>query len=370
MSGAINQLIVDSVRAGTQIPAALQPIIERMIRMGLVTDAAARAMLGLEADTMPALADIKAAADRYGLTLDQLGDKVQQLEMTETARQIIKDFDLLTLAGADAAVLLEGQMGDALQGLVIEAMTTGRELPEALRPILETMRTLGLLTDENGVKLENLDRISFGRDLTQAIDALILKLTELIDAFSTVGTTAEDAWRRAAPPGAVFTGVAVPKGGGGAPSEPTAPGAPPPGSELPPPSERSPSEPPPGARPSPGGTISGSSGDVSGGGDLDREAIQGAHTGGYLWAGQVYPYAGSYHTGGLTPDEFFIKAQSGEFMQPRTAVRRYGLDFMRDVQQGSYQPQATRPVIQVSIDSPITMDGYKVAELVAKKTLQ
>jgi hypothetical protein len=51
-------------------------------------------------------------------------------------------------------------------------------------------------------------------------------------------------------------------------------------------------------------------------------------------------------------------------------VRRYGLDFMRDVQQGSYQPQTTRPVIQVSIDSPITMDGYKVAELVAKKTLQ
>lgn len=336
MSGALNQLIIDAVRSGTQIPGALQPIIEKMIRMGLVTDAAARAMLGLAEDTMPSLADIKDAADRYGLSLDDLGDKVQQLRITEAANQIIADFNLLADAGVDTAMLLSGSMGDALQDIVTEALKTGREVPEALRPILQQMIDLGLLVDASGNKLADLNGITFGADLVSSIELLIAKLDDLVDALSSVGTAAEDAGRRAAPPGAVYTG------GWGVPDPlPGTPGTP----EPPPSPEPDDPDAPAGARPNPAP----------------------AHTGGYLYAGKVYPYQ-TLHTGGLAGDEFFIRAQSNEFMMQRSAVARYGRGFMHDVNQGRYQPGGQRRDITIRV--PISVDGKVFLEAVAKETLQ
>jgi hypothetical protein len=349
MSDALNQLIIDAARTGTRIPVSLQPIIEQMIRMGLTTDAAARAILGLEADSMPALNDIRDAAERYGLTLEDLGDKVQQLRINEAADQIIKDFDLLTRAGADAAVLLRSDMGEALQDLVSEAIRTGRELPEGLRPILQTMLDLGLLVDDSGRKLENLDDINWGRDLTQAIDDLIKALDRLIDKFSDVGSAAEAAGARPNN-GNPSIGTAVPK-----PPGSIDPNQPPPG--VPPPSGPDDDTVIPGARPSP---------------------FDSAHTGGYLYDGKVYPYGGSFHTGGMTdallPDEFFIKAQSREFVMQRAAVDYYGGAFMHAVNQRQFSPApAVASSRRRTVVIPVTlqlMDGRVLTEVVARETLE
>lgn len=236
MGGDLNQFIINSIRAGTKIPEALEPIIQKLIRTGQLTDAAARAMLGLAEDTMPSLADIKEAADRYGLSLDALGPKVQQLSISESANQIVKDFNLLTLAGADFNVIMGGtsgkisaaeaamnllkakggetaavgsalwdeyrhaveawkaevgaggdavaSMGTQIQSLVTKALKAGLELPEAMRPIIQKMIDAGQLTDEFGEALTDTTKLKFAVDLNKMFQTLIEKLDTLIDKIT------------------------------------------------------------------------------------------------------------------------------------------------------------------------------------------
>jgi len=230
MSGAISEYIIKSIQAGTKIPAAMEPIIKKMIELGYLTQNAVEAMLGLGAHLMPSLADLKAAAERYGLTLDQLGPKVKQLSFTEDATQIVKDFELFIAAGADLNVILsaipeaarkandelarlkklgydtaaEGSsnwkeyqaalkavadstkgMGQRVQELVLQAIKYGLELPESMRPIIQAMIDAGALTDENGDKLKDLSKLTFAKDLSKMFDELIKKLDELIVSIKT-----------------------------------------------------------------------------------------------------------------------------------------------------------------------------------------
>lgn len=337
MSGDLNQLIIDAVQTGTRIPEAMRPILEQLIRMGELSEDAARALLGLEIEGVPSLDAIREAADRYGLTLDDLGEKVKQIEIKETAAQIVDDWNLLvTTLGADAETVAKG-MKDSVQKIVSDALRLGLEIPESMRPVIETLQRMGLLTDENGVKLENLDRIEWGKDLTTAIDELILKLDELIDKWNAVGSAAEAAGQRPNDTGE-SQGPAVPR-----PPDDPAPPTPPPPNEPPPPDT---GVPPIGGRPGPSG-----------------------HTGGYLYNGSVYPYLNSFHTGGYLGDEFPILAQSREYMMRRSAVTKYGLGFMEDVNHGKYNPRpASRHVtIPVRVEMP---DGRVLAEVVARDTLE
>ena len=191
-------------------------------------------LVGLaNANPMPSLADITAAAERYGLTLDQLGSKVRQLSINEQANQVIKDFELLVSAGADAGTLLtfipessrvaqaalealrlkgydtaaEGSdnwkeyqkalddvanstkgMGEQVQELVIQALKYGLELPEAMRPLAQAMIDAGLLTDETGEKMSDLSRLTFAKDLGTMFEELMIKLGQLIDTIGGVGS--------------------------------------------------------------------------------------------------------------------------------------------------------------------------------------
>ena len=180
MGGDLSALVVNAIKSGQKIPSALQPILKSLIEMGGLTDEAARAMLNLPADTMPALKDIDEAAKRYGLTLDDLGPKVKQLQITDSAKQIVADFDLLTLAGADVNTVMRS-MKEPVQDLVTKALKFGLDLPASMKPLAEQMIAAGLLVDANGEKLTDLGKLTFALDLTKAFDALILKLDELID---------------------------------------------------------------------------------------------------------------------------------------------------------------------------------------------
>jgi len=190
MSSALSQYIIDSIEAGTKIPPAMQPILKQMIELGLITDEAARKMLGLSDSAMPSLAEIKDAADRYGLSLDALGPKVAQLSINEQATQIAKDWKILTAAGADINVILSSMnpnvqgMGEKVQELVNQAMKYGLELPSSMKPILQSMIDAGKLTDDTGKKLTDLSGLTFAADLTKMFDELMTKLDELIDKIS------------------------------------------------------------------------------------------------------------------------------------------------------------------------------------------
>jgi TP901 family phage tail tape measure protein len=209
MSGDVNAWLSATLQAGLQIPPAMQPVIEQLIRTGQLTEENARLMLGYGATAVPTLDEIKEAAGRYGMKLEDLGEAVQQLSLTERANQIVKDFELMILAGVPFELLMQdivtetvgangeieqsvGGMRVAIQALVDEALRTGRSIPESMRGILERMLEAGQLTDEFGEQLENLDGINFEVPLTAKIDELIIKLGELIDKIGDVGTAVGD----------------------------------------------------------------------------------------------------------------------------------------------------------------------------------
>lgn len=183
MESALNRFVTQTIDAGGQIPVAMAPMIEQLIRAGRLTEENAALMLGLRDSAMPSLEDIDAAAKRYGITLDELGPKVNQLRINETAQQIVADFELLRDAGADMGAVI-GKMGDSVQGLVNQAMKYGLTLPETLKPILQNMADAGLLTDDTGQKMENLSRLTFAETLTDKIEQLIEAMRTFVEGIT------------------------------------------------------------------------------------------------------------------------------------------------------------------------------------------
>jgi hypothetical protein len=183
MSDELNQYIIDAVDAGVKIPAAMRPIIESLIEQGQLSAEAARAIMGMRDSSVPSLDDIRAAADRYGISLDSLGPKVKQLEITELADQYVADWKILTAATDDWGVIID-KMGPKVQSLVLDAIKYGSTLPEAMRPMIQAFVDAGALVDENGEKLTDLSKLTFAKDLTKAVDDLIKKLDELIETIA------------------------------------------------------------------------------------------------------------------------------------------------------------------------------------------
>jgi hypothetical protein len=114
------------------------------------------------------------AMEKYGITWEELGDKAQQSHIDQMAEDLILDFDVLTQAGADTVFVIE-KMGDSINEFVQSAIRTGSEVPAAMRPMLETMVDMGLLTDASGAKIENLEDsgITFSKTMTQGFDAIV-----------------------------------------------------------------------------------------------------------------------------------------------------------------------------------------------------
>jgi TP901 family phage tail tape measure protein len=231
MSSALNQLVIDAVETGTKIPVALQPMLESLIRTGQLSEEAARSLLGLSNEAVPSLASIEEAAKRYGLTLDQLGDKVAQIRITETADQIAKDWKLLVIDLQADGNMVAQSMRDSVQRIVTDALRMGLDIPAALEPVIQTLINAGGLTDEFGNALTDTSRLNFVKPIAEKIDELIAKLQELIDAWSNVGTAAEDAGRRMTNPATgLFDRMAM-----GPPTvQAPAPGAPGPAPTAPP----------------------------------------------------------------------------------------------------------------------------------------
>lgn len=142
--------------------------------------------------------ELEAAMEKYGITIDQLGPKFAQQQLDKQAAQLLKEYMLLNAAGVDHSVIIS-KMGPELQKYVNQSLAAGTAIPENMRPILEEMLKLGLLTDEAGNKLENLDGLTFTESLTEgltrAIDAIYDLITALTGVPRNVNTTITQTYR-------------------------------------------------------------------------------------------------------------------------------------------------------------------------------
>jgi len=125
---------------------------------------------------------LDAAMQKYGITIDQLGPKFSQQKLDAQAMDLYRDWQLLIAAGVDMNLVIE-KMSPAMNEYVQTAMRAGATLPESLRPFIQKMIDLGLLTDEAGNKIDSIDKIKFAPTVTQAIQAMTDAIKDLVAAL-------------------------------------------------------------------------------------------------------------------------------------------------------------------------------------------
>lgn len=131
-----------------------------------------------------ALQDVNDAAQRYGITLEELGPALQKQNLDAMAQQLYKDWKLLTSAGVDQTVVI-GHMSSAINDYVHDALRMGIEVPAAMQPMLQQMVNLGQLTDENGNIITDLSQsgIHFAETMTQGFQKVVDAVEKLATAI-------------------------------------------------------------------------------------------------------------------------------------------------------------------------------------------
>jgi hypothetical protein len=145
-----------------------------------------------------ALALLTATAEKYGLTIEELGPAMQRQELDKQAQQLYKDWQVLNAAGIDTTVITK-RMADAINKYIGDASKMGTEVPAAMRPMLEQMVSMGQLTDASGNKIENLEDagISFALTMSEGFQALIGEVKKLTDLIArSLGNAIEDTTRK------------------------------------------------------------------------------------------------------------------------------------------------------------------------------
>lgn len=129
-----------------------------------------------------AVEDVNAAMKKYGLTIDEMGPKWARQELDKKAMELLKDYELLSAAGADQTAIIE-HMGPALNEYVQDCLKAGIAIPENLRPALQKMAEMGELTDANGEKITDVSKLNFTKDLTTQVQDLVQSIKDLVNAL-------------------------------------------------------------------------------------------------------------------------------------------------------------------------------------------
>lgn len=135
-----------------------------------------------QADSMQFLDD---TIEKYGISISELGPRLSQQRLTQQAFQIEKEFRALEAAGIDVETI-STHMKDAINEYLHAALQTGSAVPESMREILHQLAEMGLLTDENGNAITDLEAagIHFSQTLDEQFQDLIQTINKLIDAIS------------------------------------------------------------------------------------------------------------------------------------------------------------------------------------------
>jgi hypothetical protein len=131
-------------------------------------------------DAMKVLDD---TVNKYGFSIEQLGPKFAAQKLNEQAGTLLQDYQVLTAAGVNHNAILE-KMAPSLQAYVNKSLETKTAIPENMRPVLQGMVDLGLLTDASGEKMSDLSKLTFTETLDEKFSTLIKTIDKLAEAIS------------------------------------------------------------------------------------------------------------------------------------------------------------------------------------------
>ena len=118
---------------------------------------------------------VEEAAGRYGIKLDDLGDKYKNMKSIDLGQALADDFELLIGSGASAETVLRG-MDEKLGTYFDNAMKYGLQIPSSMEPVISAMEKSGRLTKQEGDKL----RTQMVPSMEEAMDGLISKVGDLV----------------------------------------------------------------------------------------------------------------------------------------------------------------------------------------------
>jgi hypothetical protein len=177
----------NTLAASVQRLTGSQELMDQMFRAETVEEynAAVANLNSLFQQEQTAIADVHAAAERYGLTLKELGPALAKGELDKKAAQLYKDFELLTAAGVKNTTVTK-KMAEAVNEYVGDARKMGVQVPSAMRPMLQQMADMGQLTDKSGKKVKNLEDagISFAMTMSEGFEKLISSVDDLANVLA------------------------------------------------------------------------------------------------------------------------------------------------------------------------------------------
>lgn len=135
--------------------------------------------LKLQADTW---AEVNALVEKYGFNIEELGPAMQRQQLDEQAAGLYHDWMLLAGAGIDLDVIAQ-RMAKSINDYIHLALKLGLEVPAAMKPMIQKLIDMGLLTDANGNLIENLEDsgITFAETMTESFKKVTDALHEMID---------------------------------------------------------------------------------------------------------------------------------------------------------------------------------------------
>lgn len=177
--GGFDQMAAKAQKAGYQV--------ERLLSTNKIKDfeREMQAMTRAIEFQDQAMATLEQTAEKYGLTIDELGPAWARQELDKKAQELFKDFQVLTSAGVDVDTVIL-RMGDSINAFVQQALATGTEIPAAMAPMLQRMVEMGLLTDKNGTVITDLETagVKFAMTMSEGFQALISEVKQLTDAIA------------------------------------------------------------------------------------------------------------------------------------------------------------------------------------------
>lgn len=173
-------LFAVATETGSGLPAALQPMIDRLAELGVVSDDTASRLGKIGGENDVDFKKMAETAKKFGIELGALGPKFQGARLAADATEIWRGFQLLTKGGTDFGTVVFG-MREEISKLVQDSVKFGTEIPENMRPMIEDLQKSGNLVDANGNKMTDLSGLKFGPPIEDQWKRIGDKLSELID---------------------------------------------------------------------------------------------------------------------------------------------------------------------------------------------
>lgn len=166
----------------------LEPYLEKLTNAKDLTADNAALLQQLAGDGTADWHKIEEAVQRYGGDISKLGGTFQEQRLHASWQSVIDDMDLFAKGGISAGDALSLTKGKIIE-LAQQSQKFRTEVPENMRPWLQTLVDSGELVDANGQKIKDLSGLKFGVSLETSIQHLVDKISEFIDKLSTIPST-------------------------------------------------------------------------------------------------------------------------------------------------------------------------------------